>query len=201
MNKHKYTLNGYDRHQIARCVIYWAIIIGFIGAGIYLITQPTNRLEYLSPISTHVPKTEWTKFVGVLFISIGFSQFIIDILVKFVDFQFGLGGEHDIEDTMAPRFLGIMEGFLFPIAIIIKRYDFIGLWLTYKVAALWVGWGVSGQVKVTSHRNTSIKTRRGGLSIDARKGRRRFIKFLIGNGLRIICSIATIAVFRFLEIL
>jgi len=122
-------------------------------------------------------------FFGTLLVSIGVTHILTFFPVQVVDVLFDLAGESLREDLWPPTLVGILEGLMYPIAIAVGYGQFIGIWLAVKVAGQWVRWGTetpTGSAKV----------------LQAKKGRRRFNKFLIGNALRIILAVITYSILR-----
>jgi hypothetical protein len=121
--------------------------------------------------------------LGILLFSVPVTHLVTYFLMAGVDKLLGLSNESTRQDLWAPTLVGIIESILYPVVLISEHPEFIGVWLAVKVAGQWVGWG------------TGVPSERRFRSLGSpNKGRRRFNKFLVGNGIRILLAGLTYAV-------
>lgn len=167
----------------ARFPAIWNISLIFLLLIALLLISFNFRIPLLISLTNLVQEDKWPRFLGIYILSIVIGHWIVSYLIEFVDKRIGLEGERSIEDLWSAAFLGISEGIMYPAALIANQPDFIGLWLAIKVAGQWVAW--RGEDRPSN-----------SLGEEAKKGRRRFNRFLIGNAIRIILAGLTFLIFR-----
>jgi len=170
---------------------WWYVLQGaFLIVGIILTCTNPQFPPVFASFSSLIRPDAWAVFLGILLVSIALSDFLIFLAIRGIDRLFDLVGEATMPDLWPSTLVGVTEGILYPVAIAVGKADFIGIWLAVKVAGQWVRWG-------TEYPPTSGNTAKDqDLATEAKKGRRRFNKFLIGSGLRILFAALTFVFWR-----
>ena len=161
---------------------WYAFLAALAIVGIALICA-NPLIPWLRGFSSLVKPDSWAVLIGILLVAIGVTHVLTFFPVQGIDVLFDLAGESGREDLWPPTLVGVMEGLMYPVAIAVGSGEFIGIWLAVKVAGQWVRWG------------TETPTGRARV-LQAKKGRRRFNKFLIGNALRIVLAVITYGLLR-----
>jgi hypothetical protein len=151
-----------------------------VGLLLIVINFP---IAILIPLTDTVQQDMWSRFLGIYIVSIVISHWVVYFTHRFVSNLFAIEDESTTADLWSPTLVGMLESVMYPAMLIVNYPDFIGFWLAIKVAGQWVAW--KGEDKSDN-----------GLSEEAKKGRRRFNRFLIGNSLRIILAGFTFFVLR-----
>jgi hypothetical protein len=129
--------------------------------------------EWVKRMSPRVRSDGWANLVAILLFSIVGTHLVIFYAMRFLHRLLSLRGSDTKADLYSPAFVGICESLLYPIVMMIGKDSFIGVWLALKVAAQWIRWrGEDGR----GPRDVRMEN----------EGRRRFNRFLIGNGLSVL---------------
>lgn len=122
----------------------------------------------------------WHKLFGVWLIWIGVADLITKFLLNIIGELFGLPNQDDEATEKACFFSGSIQGMceriLYPFSFLIRKPEFIGAWILFKVASQWSGW--------ERGENKGIKARL------------QFNKFIIGNALSIIFGVLIYVSFK-----
>jgi len=114
-------------------------------------------------------------FIGILLIAIPVSYWVIRLCMIGVEKAFYGKVTTTRRDLWPPALVGSLEGLMYPVAFLVDETGLVGVWLVIKTAGQWApNFGVN------------ITTRR-----EEMYSHRSFDRFLIGNALRIIFSVAT----------
>lgn len=171
---------------------WWYIsLMGILAVGILLICVNPPVPYWISALSEQVQLDAWVRFTGIFLVAIVLTHLIVFFTIRIIDGLFGLRGEATVEDLWPATMVGIMESVMYPLAFIAGGANFIGIWILVKVAGQWVRWGT--EFPEPSLEN--MRLRRDQI-IEAKKGRRRFNKFLVGNSLRVLLGGATYLIIR-----
>ena len=150
-------------------------------AGLLLACDNPRLPSWMHAFSPKVRPDSWARFIGILLLSIPISHIVVFCSVRGMDVLFGLQGEATIRDLWPATLVGVAEGLLYPLVIMAGFAQFIGIWLAVKVAGQWVRWGTEFPAPSPDHPRLIVRQ-----VIEAKRGRRRFNKFLVGNALRIL---------------
>jgi len=162
--------------------LWWYLTLAaLLLFGVFLICNNPQVPNWLLPLSLDIRGDAWSLLAGLLLVTSVLGHAIVFVAVRIMDELFGLSGESSVHDLWPATLVGIVEGLLYPIAILAGQPAFIGLWLGVKVAGQWGRWGTEFPPPSAEH----AQLRRDRI-IEAKKGRRRFNKFLVGNALRIL---------------
>jgi hypothetical protein len=166
-----------------RLPAWWNVfLVTILIIGIVLVCINPLLHQNLTSLVPEFRSEAISRVVGILFISISLSHWCVFYLIQGVDKLFGLVGESTVEDLCPSSLVGVFEGILYPISFIIHQGEFIGLWLAVKVAGQWVRWGTEFPTDESKDGPLELRI------LEAKRGRRRFNKFLIGNAMRILLA-------------
>ena len=160
---------------------WYILLVVLLVAGVILACANPPLASWLYAFSSKVRPDSWSRFLGILLISVPITHLVVFFSVRGMDVLFGLRGEATVRDLWPATLVGLAEGILYPFAIMAGFAEFIGLWLAVKVAGQWVRWGAEFPGPSPDH--PRLRTHQ---IMEAKRGRRRFNKFLVGNALRII---------------
>jgi len=145
----------------------WLItVIGIIIIGIILLVFSFVFFGNLKP---------WIQLISIIMLMMMISHLVIHFFMHIVRRLFDLTEEDEYKkiNQWPPILVGFCESILYPVAFIIGKPEFIGIWLAIKVAGSWDKW-------------------KG----EKRESRNQFQKFLIGNALSIIFGFLTYALIK-----
>lgn len=177
---------------------WWQIILVVsVGFGAILLWTSPELKDWEVGISAILTPEEWVKVFGIMLIAVPVTHWITYFAIRGVDRLFDIEHESKQPDLWPPTLVGVLESVLYPAAFATDNAEFIGVWLLMKVAGQWVRWGAEfppvgddddGEENGDSKYEMKV--------LEAKKGRRRFQKFLIGNAIRIMLGAATYFVLR-----
>ena len=171
--------------------IPWYIATGIaLALGILFVCTNPQAPPWIQVLSTSIRSDSWAIFIGAFLICLVASHLLVFFAIRGLDAQFGLSGEPSLEDLWPPTWVGMIEGTLYPLALMVDKAEFIGIWLAVKVAGQWVRWGTGFPTPTKNERSDADEI------FEAKKGRRRFNKFLVGSGLRILLGGLTYLILR-----
>ena len=163
--------------------LWWYVVLAVVLLkGILLVSSNPSTPPWLLAVIPWLPAETLSRVLGLFLISLVASDLLVFAAIRGVDKLFGLEGESTVEDLWPSTLVGVVEGIMYPISFLVGRPEFIGIWLAVKVAGQWVRWGTEFPSRRGSKREHQAEI------IEAKRGRRRFNKFLIGNALRIILA-------------
>ena len=130
------------------------VVFGILFVGIILIYVSINNPNIYN---------NWILSIGIILLMMMISHLIVHPVLYFLKLLFNLKSEKEFKpaNRWPPVLVGFCESVMYPIAFLIGRYEFIGVWLAVKVAGGWDSWRTGNE------------------------GRNRFQMFLIGNALSI----------------
>jgi len=158
------------------------LLVVLLGIGVSLVCLNPAFSPGVASFVPEVQAKHIATFLGIFLISIPISHWIVFYMIQGIDQLFDLVGEATVEDLWPSSLVGVFEGILYPLSFIIGQGEFVGLWLAVKVAGQWVRWGT--EYPAPEGEDDLIELR----ITEAKRGRRRFNKFLIGNTARIILA-------------
>lgn len=144
---------------------YATLAVSFISGMLVWIFDPgvpANFHQSLSKFAPAIRPEKWFQVLGVFAWTTVASHFIVIRVQRGLRKAFQLDVS-SLSNPIAHRpstLIGILESVMFPVAFLIGKSEFIGLWLTLKVAIGWKEWSDLGH-----------------------PGRSRFYLFLIGTAL------------------
>ena len=149
--------------------------------GIALLSWQPVLAAAFGKISSRVKADDWPKLLGILFVSVPLTSLAISLVLRFTGNVFDLKGPILRVNLWPPAFMGVLEAVLYPMALLARRPEFIGLWLALKVAGQWPRWG-NAPIGEGDNREENLNERR-----------RRYSSALIGNALSLIAALITYA--------
>lgn len=152
-------------------------LLAILPIGILLFTIPFPAYEGISKVFNLINPSDLLDVIGIICIYFVLSHYLSFIIHQLISRQFEISNESAKADLSAPIFLGFFESILYIIILLFNlSYVLIGTYITLKVIGQWVGWG-------GNNRNNYKYS-----FLEAKRGRRRFNRFLIGNILRVILA-------------
>lgn len=152
---------------------WYVILVIALAIGVLLLF--CSCPFWLSGMLHQVRPDGWWQLLGIFMISGVVSHISIYFTLILLGMLFKLDVSKSSSENLWPQtFMGLCESVLYPSALIIGHADFIGLWLLLKSASNWPRWGTKGEG-----------------TDELNEGRRRYTRFLIGNGMMLFMSVIT----------
>ena len=161
---------------------YFIVLLILAAAGVGLICYSWQAPQVLSRLSKKVRPDAWSRFGGILILSVVITHLVIFTASRLLRWLLRLHGGDTHADMWSPTLVGICESIMYPMALFFGKPEFIGVWLAVKVAGQWVRWkGDAGHLP--SDKELDLEK--------LNEGRRRFNSFLVGNALSIMLGAVT----------
>jgi len=119
---------------------WYVFLLLLAAAGVSLICYNWQAPQWFGKLSTRVRPDAWSKFFGILILSVVIAHLVISITSVLLRLLLRLHGDETHADVWAPALVGISESVMYPMAIFFGKPEFIGVWLAVKVAGQWVRW-------------------------------------------------------------
>lgn len=158
---------------------WWYVILAtalLMGTSL-IVFNPVLPVTVTQSFAPQVRTDRWAVLFGLIVLGMVFShiagavaRYVLAVLLR-------LTGDITPADAWSPAVVGVCEAVMYPLALVIGKGEFIGVWLAVKVAGQWTRW--SGDPSST-----------GTTDLDAlNQGRRRFNAFLVGNAISIMFGV------------
>jgi hypothetical protein len=157
--------------------ITWYVLLALIlTLGVVFVWPCHASLGFLSGVSARIKPDAGGRLVGIVLISAVLGHFSIYWAMRGIYklFDITIKREASPTDLWPPAILGIVEGLLYVIALVMVKPEFIGFWVAIKTAGGWVAWSGSSEDAEGENR-----------------ARRRFYAFLIGNAVMLMGATTT----------
>jgi len=158
--------------------LWWYLFLACVLAvGIAFLACHCTLPPLVARLSSRVKPDGWCSLLGIMLLSIVLSHIVVSLSLRFTWRLFDLEGPIRRINLWPPALVGLLESVLYPVALLTKHTDFIGLWMLLKVAGQWPRWGLEAK----GQNEERVK------KLD--EGRRRYSNFLIGNALNLLVAL------------
>jgi len=145
---------------------WWLSIIGITAIGFIILYSSPAFPNWITRTAPYINHNKWHILISIYIFAVVGSHIIIHFVTLGFRNLYKLEGTTRV-NLYTPAFIGFCEAILYPTSFILKKPEFIGIWLAVKVAGNWNLWGKGDE------------------------GRRRFNMFLVGNALSIMIGFIT----------
>ena len=162
---------------------WWGILTLMAAGGTLLICVDPSPPTWAAQVSARVKPDAWWRLIGIYLLAVPFSHLAVALPLRGTHRLFKLRSTPGPENLWPPALLGACEAVLYPTALLLGHAEFLAIWLGLKVAGQWSRWGIGDKG-----------------DNDAHEGRRRYLQFLIGSALALMCGVATYAAMKVLVV-